>query len=215
MHISTVYWKSDERLLFRVTVRPEEDADAFARGVIEDRQARRPPVRHQSRRHQAGRDAGRQPQCGARRRIRPRRHQEFPAQGSQPHPHGARRIQRAKPVQGGSRHRARRTDGAPQRIRGRLVAGRRGRSGGAHHRIQRNDQAVPQGRRRQVEKVRQHARQGNEGASRNTNRSAPPTSPASTTCWRARRARTASGSIYTTSRKSSSASRSSRTPPTT
>jgi len=25
MHISTVYWKSDERLLFRVTVRPEED----------------------------------------------------------------------------------------------------------------------------------------------------------------------------------------------
>jgi dipeptidyl aminopeptidase/acylaminoacyl peptidase len=26
MHISTVYWKSDERLLFRVTIRPEEDA---------------------------------------------------------------------------------------------------------------------------------------------------------------------------------------------
>src|SRR6187402_3051733 len=26
MHISNVYWKSDERLLFRVTVRPEEDA---------------------------------------------------------------------------------------------------------------------------------------------------------------------------------------------
>ena len=25
MHISTVYWKSDERLLFRVSVRPEED----------------------------------------------------------------------------------------------------------------------------------------------------------------------------------------------
>jgi dipeptidyl aminopeptidase/acylaminoacyl peptidase len=26
MHISNVYWKSDERLLFRITVRPEEDA---------------------------------------------------------------------------------------------------------------------------------------------------------------------------------------------
>lgn len=26
MHMSTVYWKSDERLVFRVTVRPEEDA---------------------------------------------------------------------------------------------------------------------------------------------------------------------------------------------
>jgi dipeptidyl aminopeptidase/acylaminoacyl peptidase len=27
MHISTVYWKSDDRLLFRVSVRPEEDAN--------------------------------------------------------------------------------------------------------------------------------------------------------------------------------------------
>ena len=129
----TVYWKTDERLLFRVTVRPDE-------GLVLQLHVVQQLDMLGDRLFAVNRDgsklvaaARRQPQCRARRRVRSRRHHEFPAQGSAAHPHGAGWLQRPQPVQGGSRHRHGRADRAAQRERGRLVARCRWQSGGSRH----------------------------------------------------------------------------------
>ena len=132
MHICTVYWKTDERLLFRVTVRPEEGL-VLSLHVVRSSPCSATGCSPSIATAASCRAARRQPQFRARRRVRSRRDHEFPAQGSAAHPHGAGRLQRPQPVQGGSGDRPRRADGAAQRDRGRLVARCRWQPGGSHH----------------------------------------------------------------------------------
>ena len=138
MHISTVYWKSDERLLFRVTVRPEEDvtlspAASSKIAMLGDRlfainrDGTKLVAMLADNRNSALEGAF---DLGAIRSFLPKdpNHILMELDGF-----NGRSLFKVDLDTGRGE-----ADGAPQRIRDRLVAGRGRRSRGALHGIQRN-----------------------------------------------------------------------------